>query len=111
MRFGKAAIMLAVLLVGALPALAQETTGTIKGKIVDAQGLAVPGATVTITGTQGAKNTVTDSEGRYAAVPDARHVYRSRRAPGIQGDPASWCRRQPRADRRHPDEDGRRRID
>jgi len=65
MRFGKAAIMLAILLVGALPALAQETTGTIKGKIVDAQGLAVPGATVTATGTQGAKNTVTDAEGRY----------------------------------------------
>ena len=41
MRVGKAAIMLAILLAGALPALAQETTGTIKGRIVDAQGLAV----------------------------------------------------------------------
>jgi hypothetical protein len=65
MRFGKAAVMLAILLVSALPALAQETTGRVIGRIVDAQGLAVPGATVTATGTQGAKNTVTDSEGRF----------------------------------------------
>jgi len=66
MRFGKAVVMLAVLLAGALPALAQETTGTIKGRVVDAQGLGVPGATVTVTGTQGAKNTVTDADGRFS---------------------------------------------
>ncbi len=46
-------------------AAAQETTGTISGRLVDAQGLAVPGATVTATGPQGARTTVTDSEGRY----------------------------------------------
>src|SRR4029077_17084824 len=65
MRVGKVVVMLAVLFATAFPALAQETTGTIRGRTVDAQGLAVPGATVTATGTQGAKNTVTDSEGRY----------------------------------------------
>lgn len=48
-------------------AYAQETTGTISGRLVDAQGLAVPGATVTVTGPQGAKTTVTDAEGRYTA--------------------------------------------
>jgi hypothetical protein len=37
----------------AAAATAQETTGTMSGVIVDAQGLAVPGATVTISGPQG----------------------------------------------------------
>ena len=45
MRVGKVFVMLAVLVATAFPALAQETTGTIKGRVVDAQGLAVPGAT------------------------------------------------------------------
>ena len=44
---------------------AQETTGTISGRIVDAQGLALPGVTVTATGSQGPKTAVTDSEGRF----------------------------------------------
>ena len=66
MRVWKVAVLLALLIVNAWPAFAQETTGTIKGRIVDAQGLAVPGATVTVTGTQGAKTTVTDSEGRFS---------------------------------------------
>ena len=46
-------------------AAAQETTGTISGRIVDAQGLAVPGVTVTATGSQGAKTVVSDTEGRF----------------------------------------------
>jgi hypothetical protein len=46
-------------------AAAQETTGTISGRIVDAQGLAVPGVTVTVTGSQGAKTVVSDTEGRF----------------------------------------------
>jgi hypothetical protein len=65
MRMRKVSLMLVILLVSALSALAQETTGTIKGRVVDSQGLAVPGATVTLTGTQGAKNTATDAEGRF----------------------------------------------
>jgi len=56
---------LVAFIVAVMPALAQETTGTLKGRIVDAQGLAVPGVTVTATGTQGAKTTVTDSDGRF----------------------------------------------
>src|SRR5919201_3697263 len=47
-------------------AFGQETTGTISGRVVDAQQLAIPGATVTITGPQGLKTVVTDAEGRYA---------------------------------------------
>jgi hypothetical protein len=59
----------APLLVGLLSlssnALAQETTGTIRGRIVDAQGLAVPGVVVTVTGQQGVKSGASDSEGRF----------------------------------------------
>ena len=50
----------------AASAAAQNTTGTIAGRIVDAQGLAVPGVTVTATGTQGVKVARTDGEGRYS---------------------------------------------
>jgi hypothetical protein len=49
-------------------AYAQETTtGSIAGQALDAQGLAVPGATVTISSTQGEKTFVTDGEGRFFA--------------------------------------------
>jgi Carboxypeptidase regulatory-like domain/TonB-dependent Receptor Plug Domain len=43
----------------------QATTGSIAGRIVDAQGLVIPGVSVTATGTQGAKTVVTDGEGRF----------------------------------------------
>lgn len=48
-------------------AAAQETTGSIAGQVVDPQGLAVPGASVTVTGPQGARSYTTDAEGRYVA--------------------------------------------
>ena len=47
-------------------AAAQETTGTITGRITDTQGLAVPGATVTVTGPQGAKTVVSEGDGRFS---------------------------------------------
>lgn len=47
--------------------LAQETTGAINGRVVDAQGLAITGATVTLTGPQGMKTVTSDAEGRYSA--------------------------------------------
>src|SRR5688572_15786308 len=58
-------VVLSVALAGL--ATAQETTGTISGRIVDPQGLAVPGATVTVTGAQGARTVVTDADGRFIA--------------------------------------------
>jgi outer membrane receptor protein involved in Fe transport len=58
-------IVLALALI-ASPLAAQETTGKIEGRVVDTQSLAVPGATVTATGPQGAKSAVTDAEGRYS---------------------------------------------
>jgi hypothetical protein len=52
--------------VGAGRAFAQDTTGAISGRIVDQQGLALPGATVTVTGPQGARTAVSDGDGRFA---------------------------------------------
>ncbi len=46
-------------------ASAQDTTGTISGRIVDAQGLALPGATITATGSQGSKTAVSGGDGRF----------------------------------------------
>jgi hypothetical protein len=64
---------------GASSALAQEvTTGTITGQVVDAQGLAIPGATVTVTSPQGRKTFLTDAEGRFHApfLTPGRHALR-----------------------------------
>jgi hypothetical protein len=48
---------------------AQETTtGTIAGRVIDAQHLPVPGATVTITTPQGPKAITTDADGRFFAA-------------------------------------------
>ena len=43
----------------------QETTGALRGRVFDAQGLPVPGVTVTVTGPEGAKIAVADSDGRF----------------------------------------------
>jgi outer membrane receptor protein involved in Fe transport len=59
------AMVIAVLLAGTISAFGQETTGTMRGQVVDAQGLAIPGVTVTITGTQGVKTVTSDGEGRF----------------------------------------------
>src|SRR5262245_37189713 len=68
-RLGIAAFFILVFVTAfgwTLTAFAQGTTGAIAGRIVDAQGLAVPGVTVTATGPQGAKIVVTDAEGRFS---------------------------------------------
>ena len=69
MRNLKSAIFVALLVafVGATAAAAQDTTGTLTGKLTDTQGLAVPGATVTVTGPQGARTFTTDGDGRFNA--------------------------------------------
>ena len=51
----------------AVPVLAQQTTGNITGRIVDAQGAAVPGVTVTARNPQTGfvRTDVSDGEGIY----------------------------------------------
>jgi hypothetical protein len=66
MRKCMSAIVMALLVLTGV-ASAQETTGTLSGRLVDTQGLAVPGATVTVTGPQGARSFVTDENGRFSA--------------------------------------------
>jgi hypothetical protein len=58
-----AIVMLAV----AHAAAAQSTTGTISGRVTDAQGLAVPGATITAASSnlQGTRQTITSDNGDY----------------------------------------------
>jgi outer membrane receptor protein involved in Fe transport len=75
------ALALAVLgaLAGARAAVAAQeaTTGTIAGQVIDAQGLAIPGATVTVTGARGTKTAVTNAEGGFLVpfvVPGAYTV-------------------------------------
>ena len=74
---GRHLFILLVFALFASPLAAQETTGKIEGRVTDAQGLAVPGATVTATGPQGSKTR--DDRRRWPlqhSVPDARRVHR-----------------------------------
>ena len=62
----KLAVAGLLLFVAASVGAAQETTGTVTGRVMDAQNLPIPGATVTVTGPQGSKTAVSDADGRYA---------------------------------------------
>ena len=63
MRQSTFVLIVALMLARAVSA--QQTTGTITGSALDAQSLAVPGATVTLTGPQGSKTTTTDEQGHF----------------------------------------------
>lgn len=67
MKIRVSAIVVALWLAVVGAAAAQETTGTLTGKMTDGQGLALPGVTVTVTGPQGAKSFVSDAEGLFRA--------------------------------------------
>ena len=56
-----------LVLAAALVQAQETTTGSIAGRVVDAQGLAVPGATVTVTTPQGPRTFTTDSDGAFFA--------------------------------------------
>ena len=66
MRTGIVGLAPAFLAASATGVLAEETTGTITGRVVDPQGLAVP-ATITVIGQQGPHVVVSDGNGRFTA--------------------------------------------
>ena len=66
MRLRSALTVLIFLFASVGIGLAQETTGTVEGRAVDAQSLGVPGATVTVTGQRGVKTTTTGTDGRFS---------------------------------------------
>ncbi len=61
------AAAVALVAITAVPVGAQSTTGTISGRVVDPQGLSVPGVTVMATSPalQGSRDTVTTENGDY----------------------------------------------
>src|SRR5688572_18953969 len=63
----KACLAVVCLTLCAVSAAAQSTTGTISGRVVDTQGLSVPGVTVAAVSPnlQGARETVTSENGDY----------------------------------------------
>jgi Carboxypeptidase regulatory-like domain len=69
MNFSRTALSLAVAIVVAAPAMAQNTTAAIGGTVADATGKPVAGATVVITHLESRSVTTvtTDADGRYAA--------------------------------------------
>ena len=71
-NIGSSALMIGRPLALGAPAAAQQTTGNITGRIVDDQGAAVPGVTVTASNTQ-TGFTRTDVIGRRRYLPAERH--------------------------------------
>jgi hypothetical protein len=78
MRLRNVVIILGLALLATGSLAAQETTGKIEGRIVDAQSLSVPGVTVTAIGPQGEKITVTDTDGRFTVPFLTPGVYQLR---------------------------------
>lgn len=60
-------LAVAMLVLASAAGMAQTTTGTIRGRVVDAQGLALPGVTVNVTSPnlQGVRTVVTEANGDY----------------------------------------------
>jgi hypothetical protein len=77
-RLRQIAVALALLVVSAMPVLAQSLTGSIAGVVKDEQGGALPGVTVTLAGRTGARTTVTEADGsyRFAAVESGTYELR-----------------------------------
>jgi hypothetical protein len=67
--FSRTALSVAVAIVAAAPAFAQNTTAGISGRVTSADGKPVAGATVAITHVESGSvnNVTTDADGRYAA--------------------------------------------
>lgn len=82
MRSGFLVLTLALVLAVALPLQAQQTTGTLRGRILDPDGQPLPGVTVTVSGDAligGSRSTVTGVSGGYnlAALPPGTYSIRA----------------------------------
>ncbi|HKR66838.1 MAG TPA: TonB-dependent receptor [Thermoanaerobaculia bacterium] len=76
-RSSLALFALLLLVVAAMPTMAQETTAAIQGTVMDAQGAALPGVTVEAMNAKGQKfSTQTESNGhyRFASVPPGTYT-------------------------------------
>ena len=61
----RAAVFILMSVLAVPTASAQTLTGTVAGQITDGQGAVLPGATVTLIGSAGARTQPTDSKGAY----------------------------------------------
>src|SRR4051794_34711613 len=59
----------------AAPLHAQTSVGTVEGTVTDEQGAILPGATATLTGTQGSQTAVTDERGLFRFVGVQPGIY------------------------------------
>jgi outer membrane receptor protein involved in Fe transport len=77
-RSASLSVLAAVCLCAATVA-AQETTGTIAGRIVDSQGLPMPAVTVTVTGVQGSRSVPSDAHGQFTVpfLPPGTYALRA----------------------------------
>ena len=80
-RRSRCALLLLALLLLPASLLHAQTSGRLIGKVVDSQGQAVPGATVTVTSTnlQGIQTQVSDSQGdfRFPSLPPGKYTVKS----------------------------------
>ncbi|HWM91983.1 MAG TPA: TonB-dependent receptor [Thermoanaerobaculia bacterium] len=74
--WGRAVAVAAILLLVGVPGFAQLQTGNLYGTIVDDQGAALPGVTVTLTGQGAPAVQVTDAQGRFRFLSLSPASYR-----------------------------------
>ena len=78
MRLRNIVLTIGISLLSLSSLLAQETTGRIEGRVVDAQSLPVPAVTITATGPQGETRVLTDSDGHFTLPLLTPGVYQVR---------------------------------
>ena len=97
-------------------ASAQETTGTLIGRLQDSQGLALPGVTITVTGPQGVKAAISDADGTFRVpflTPGSYDVraelqgFKAVEQKAVSGQPRPDHRRHPAAGGGRPHGGGR----